>query len=155
MRLSQRWDSNAKNKNESGSPLLAISETTNKPFLFNDRNKEEIDRYVPKSTCDFFVESYSRRELLKIQNSAIFCRPIVDLEHSKQPFRSLFLLPINSLMPFIPLSVVHKFLTLRYYCLVRNVEEEVSIIEGGGTGGGSEDLTKIIGGLEVGVGGGK
>ena len=103
---------------------LELSPATNEPFRFNDRNREERDRYVPRSTCDFFVESYSRDELLKVQQRALFCRPVVDLEKSRQPFRSLFLLPINSYTNIVPLSFLQKFLSLRYYCLVRNGVDE-------------------------------
>ncbi len=96
---------------------------------FNDRNREETDKYANKveEDCTFRIDSYDKREFMQIPNrNKLFCRPIVDLANSEFPFRSFYLFPINLELEawYVPgflrrwhEKFVSKFVSLRYYCL--------------------------------------
>lgn len=96
---------------------------------FNDRNREETDKYAKsvEEDCTFRIDSYDKREFMAIpRDRKLFCRPIVDLANSKFPFRSFYFFPINIELGawYVPQFVrslhekfLSRFVALRYYCL--------------------------------------
>ncbi|CAD7937511.1 unnamed protein product [Amoebophrya sp. A25] len=91
------------------------------PPRWNNQNREEHDRYVPESQCDFLVDGFSKVELEKVQDRAEYCRTMIDNSASRFPFRSFYLLPLEmgaSVVPWLR-QTIRKYLEFRYFCIIR------------------------------------
>ena len=56
--------------------------------------KRSNDRYVPKKTCKYIIDSFKKNELENVKGVK-YCKPILDLSKSSFPFRFYYEIYLN------------------------------------------------------------
>lgn len=99
------------------------------PKTLNNLNLEELDKYVPQETCDFFIGTELPTKQSDVTWSKLDCAFIVDTENSNTLGRA-FLIPFLNFAPAPirnKISKLYKFHSKKY-CLFINDESTIGHI---------------------------